>query len=67
MSEKKEETRLRAVRIQLKTTKQLEDWCVRAKNLYNVATYTVRQEFFKKKRWMQYTELYHTLKDHECY
>ena len=67
MSGKKEETRLRAVRIQLKTTKQLEDWCVRAKNLYNVATYTVRQEFFKKKRWMQYTELYHTLKDHECY
>ncbi|MHA1215078.1 MAG: RNA-guided endonuclease InsQ/TnpB family protein [Candidatus Hodarchaeales archaeon] len=67
MSEKKEETRLRAIRIELKPTRQLEDWCVRAKNLYNVATYIVRQEFFNKKRWMQYTELYHTLKDHECY
>ncbi|MHA1972523.1 MAG: RNA-guided endonuclease InsQ/TnpB family protein [Candidatus Hodarchaeales archaeon] len=61
------EQKLRAVRIELKPTKQSRDWCVRAKNLYNVATYTVRQEFFKKKRWMQYTELYHTLKEHECY
>ncbi|MHA1971846.1 MAG: hypothetical protein ACTSW1_02565 [Candidatus Hodarchaeales archaeon] len=40
------EQKLRAVRIELKPTKQLRDWCFRAKNLYNVATYIVRQEFF---------------------
>ncbi|MHA1973100.1 MAG: hypothetical protein ACTSW1_08910, partial [Candidatus Hodarchaeales archaeon] len=61
------EQKLRAVRIELKPTKQLRDWCVRSKNLYNVATYTVRQEFFHNKRWIQYTELYHMLKKHECY
>jgi len=52
-------------KIQPKKTQQLEDWCVREKNLYNIATYTVRLKFFKKKRWMQYTELYHTIKKHD--
>ncbi|BCS80125.1 hypothetical protein CaldiYA01_00850 [Caldicellulosiruptor diazotrophicus] len=41
--------------------------CFAAKNLYNFANYTVRQEFIKSGRWIRYRELDKMLKDHESY
>jgi putative transposase len=43
------------------------DLCTRAKNLYNYATYIVRQEFFTTGKWLQYTTLYHQLKHEPVY
>jgi putative transposase len=43
------------------------DLCTRAKNLYNYATYQVRQEFFSTGKWLQYTTLYHQLKHEPVY
>jgi putative transposase len=57
----------RAYRIQLKSTPYLEDLCIRAKNLYNAATYLVRQELFNTGNWLQYTALYQQLKANPVY
>ena len=43
------------------------DLCVRAKNLFNSATYLVRQEWFKSGKWLQYSALYHQLKHEPVY
>jgi putative transposase len=43
------------------------DLCTRSKNLYNYATYVVRQELFDTGNWIQYTELYHQLKHKPVY
>jgi len=41
--------------------------CFAAKNLYNFANYTVRQEFIHNGRWIRYRELDKMLKEHETY
>ena len=38
-----------------------------SKNLFNVATYTIRQRFFKDRHWIRYHELWNLLKSHEAY
>ncbi|MHA2388986.1 MAG: RNA-guided endonuclease InsQ/TnpB family protein [Candidatus Hodarchaeales archaeon] len=43
------------------------DLCTCSKNLYNRATYEVRQEFFKTGSWVQYTTLYQRLKHEPVY
>ncbi len=43
------------IRIQMKSRLIFVDLCTRAKNLYNYATYQVRQEFFATGKWLQYT------------
>ncbi len=56
-----------AIRMQLKTRPVFTDLCTCAKNLYNCATYEVRQEFFRTGKWLQYTALYHRLKHEPVY
>ncbi|MHA2096763.1 MAG: hypothetical protein ACW98F_19280, partial [Candidatus Hodarchaeales archaeon] len=51
-----------AIRMQMKPRPIFTDLCTCAKNLYNRATYEVRQEFFQTGKWVQYTALYHRLK-----
>ncbi|NVM54771.1 MAG: IS200/IS605 family element transposase accessory protein TnpB [Candidatus Helarchaeota archaeon] len=41
-------------RIQLKKSTALSQLCHRAKNLYNLANYTIRQRFFKDRHWYRY-------------
>ncbi|MHA2112557.1 MAG: RNA-guided endonuclease InsQ/TnpB family protein [Candidatus Hodarchaeales archaeon] len=55
------------IRIQMKSRPIFVDLCTRAKNLYNYATYVVRQEFFTRGNWIQYTALYHKLKQEPVY
>ena len=55
------------IRMQLKSKPIFVDLCTRAKNLYNYATYQVRQEFFATGNWLQYTTLYHQLKHEHVY
>ena len=55
------------IRIQMKSRPIFMDLCTRAKNLYNYATYQVRQEFFTNGKWLQYTTLYHQLKHEPVY
>ena len=57
----------RAYRIQLKSTSYLEDLCIRAKNLYNAATYLMRQDLFTTGNWLQYIALYQQLKANPVY
>ncbi len=56
-----------AIRMQMKPRPIFTDLCTCAKNLYNRATYEVRQEFFKTGKWLQYTSLYHRLKHEPVY
>ena len=53
--------------IQFKSSKLLDDLTFRSKNLFNVATYTVRQEFTSNRKWIRYNELWKHLKTHEAY
>jgi len=53
--------------IQLKKTPQLSYLCHLSKNLYNLATYYVRQEFFYLGNWLRYSDLWHMLKDKDIY
>ncbi|MHA1917598.1 MAG: hypothetical protein ACTSUV_04710 [Candidatus Ranarchaeia archaeon] len=53
--------------IQVKRNKLLNNITFLSKNLYNVATYTVRQRFFKDRYWTRYYELWALLKNHETY
>jgi putative transposase len=54
-------------RIQLKKTPRLTEACHRAKNLYNLANYYVRQEFFNLGNWLRYEDLWHALKDKDAH
>jgi putative transposase len=54
-------------RIQLKKTPWLTEACHRAKNLYNLANYYVRQEFFNLGNWLRYEDLWHALKDKDAH
>ncbi|MHA1917208.1 MAG: hypothetical protein ACTSUV_02715 [Candidatus Ranarchaeia archaeon] len=53
--------------IQLKRNDLLDEITFLSKNLYNIATYTVRQQLFKDRNWTRYNELWTILKDHENY
>ena len=53
--------------VQFKSSKLLEEITFLSKNLYNVAIYTVRQQFFKDHHWIRYNELYTMLKSHDAY
>ncbi len=61
----------RVERIQINKNHELwnycDEICFAAKNLYNFANYTVRQEFIKSGRWIRYRELDKMLKEHETY
>ncbi len=67
MRTKKQTTPQLTIRIQIKSRPIFVDLCTRAKNLYNYATYQVRQEFFETGKWVQYTTLYHQLKHDPVY
>ncbi|PWI46473.1 hypothetical protein CEE45_16605, partial [Candidatus Heimdallarchaeota archaeon B3_Heim] len=56
-----------AIRMQLKPRPIFVDLCTCSKNLYNRATFEVRQEFFRTGKWLQYTALYHRLKHEPVY
>ena len=57
----------RVVRIQLPAKKLFEDLTVLAKNLYNTATYLVRQTFFKTGKIIRYYSLWNKMKEIEDY
>ncbi|MHA2111821.1 MAG: RNA-guided endonuclease InsQ/TnpB family protein [Candidatus Hodarchaeales archaeon] len=67
MRAKKQKYPQMTIRMEMKTRPIFVDLCTRAKNLYNSATYLVRQEFFATGQWLQYSELYHQLKDQLVY
>ena len=54
-------------RIELKKAQQFSRLCHLAKNLYNLATFYVRQEFLYLDNWLRYHDLWHMLKDKEAY
>ena len=53
--------------IQCKPSKLLDEITFVSKNLFNVATYTVRQRFFKDRKWIRYHTLWQLLQSHESY
>lgn len=53
--------------IQLKHTPQLSYLCHLSKNLYNLANFYVRQEFFYLGNWLRYYDLWHVLKEKDAY
>ena len=53
--------------VQLKRSKLLDELCLLSKNLFNIANYMIRQEFFKTGKWIRYNTLYHHLKSHPTY
>ncbi len=53
--------------VQFKRSNLLDEITFLSKNLFNVATYTVRQRFFKDRHWIRYNELWKLLKTHESY
>ncbi len=53
--------------IQMKRSSLLDEITFRSKNLFNVATYMVRQRFFAEGKWLRYYDLWQLLKDHEAY
>ncbi len=53
--------------IQLKKTPQLSYLCYLSKNLYNLANYYVRQEYFYLGNWLRYYDLWYMLKEKEPY
>ena len=57
----------RVVRIQLPAKKLFEDLTMLAKNLYNSATYLVRQTFFKTGKIVRYYSLWNKMKEKEEY
>jgi len=54
-------------RIWLKPSDELNYMCHISKNLYNEATYLIRQELFNTNKWIRYNELAKVLKDSENY
>ncbi len=57
----------RAERLWIAPNKTLGHLCYLAKNLYNEATYIIRQEYFKTKQWLRYDELNRLLKNSPNY
>jgi len=53
--------------VQMKRSKLLDEITFLSKNLFNVTTWTVRQAFYKTRKWIRYGELYHLLKSHDAY
>ena len=53
--------------VQFKRSNLLDEIAFLSKNLFNVATYTVRQRFFMDRHWTRYNELWRLLKSHEAY
>ena len=53
--------------VQLPASKALSKLCHASKNLYNLANYYVRQEFFYLGNWLRYQDLWYMLKDKEAY
>ncbi len=53
--------------IQIKKTAHISCLCHLSKNLYNVANYYIRQEFFYLGNWVRYYDLWYMLKDKEVY
>jgi putative transposase len=53
--------------IQMKRSKLLDKITFASKNLFNVATYTIRQRFFEDRHWTKYQELWKLLRYHETY
>ncbi len=51
----------------MKRSTLLDEITISSKNLYNVATYVVRQRFFETCSWLRYHDLWKKLKTHECY
>ncbi|MFX1238310.1 MAG: hypothetical protein ACFE8P_11395 [Promethearchaeota archaeon] len=51
----------------MRKTELLSKICHAAKNLYNLANYYVRQEFFCLDDWLRYDELWHALEDIDAY
>lgn len=47
--------------------KTIDEYCFRAKNLYNLATYYVRQEFINNGKWLRYKELDPMLQKEDAY
>ena len=56
-----------AKRIQLRATRVLGDLCIKSRNLYNVANWYVRQDFFTLGNRLYYTDLYVMLRGHRTY
>ena len=56
-----------AKRVQLKTTKLLEDLCLKSWNLYNVANWYVRQDLFNLGNVLFYSDLHAMLRNHQNY
>ena len=55
-------TGMRAERIQIDATEELDSLAMLANNLYNEANYRMRQKFFKNGMVLSYLELYKELK-----
>ncbi|MHA1749722.1 MAG: RNA-guided endonuclease InsQ/TnpB family protein [Promethearchaeota archaeon] len=53
--------------VQVKRSRLLDELTFLSKNLYNVATYTVRQRFFKDRLCVRYHESWKLLKSHDSY
>ena len=53
--------------VQMKKTAHLSNLCHLSKNLYNMANYYIRQEFFYLGNWVRYYNLWYMLKDKEVY
>ncbi|MHA1562364.1 MAG: hypothetical protein ACTSPA_09595 [Promethearchaeota archaeon] len=43
--------------IQMSRSRLLDEITFHSKNLFNVATYTIRQRFFEEGKWIRYNEL----------
>jgi len=53
--------------IQIKKTANHSYLCHLSKNIYNLANYYVRQEFFYLGNWLRYYDLWYMLKNNEAY
>ena len=47
----------------IKDNKELDEVCLKSKNLYNKALYLVRQHYFNTKEYLDYVKVYHILAD----
>ncbi len=47
--------------------KTIDENCFYSKNLYNLANYTIRQEFFNTHKWIRYRKLDKMLQEEEAY
>lgn len=47
--------------------KTVDEYCFRAKNVYNLANYIIRQEFINNGKWLRHTEMDKMLQRKDCY